>query len=143
MTNTINSTETTVVVELWAAPLPKPLTAFAWHHYFVVRRTERSDRYEVWQTQDAGGESMGHVHRNLMPPERGVGGGPASCLQRWNGATAERISVVLADAFTRYPHRDRYLVFPGPNSNTFVAWVLREGNVDFVFDWRAIGSHFR
>ena len=31
----------------------------------------------------------------------------------------------IEDAVTKYPYADQYRVWPGPNSNTFVAWVLR------------------
>ncbi|MCC5884728.1 MAG: DUF3750 domain-containing protein [Halomonas sp.] len=34
----------------------------------------------------------------------------------------ERIDALLPD----YPYRDRYRAWPGPNSNTFVAWLIRE-----------------
>lgn len=134
-------------VELWYAPLPKPLTAIAWHHYFVVRRgttntTKTTDRYEVWQTKNAGGESAGHVHKNLMGAERGVGGGAAVRVREWTGAEAERLARVLDAAFANYPHRERYLVFPGPNSNTFVGWVLSEAGVRHRLDWRGIGRWF-
>jgi hypothetical protein len=31
----------------------------------------------------------------------------------------------VRDAIARYPYRDVYRLWPGPNSNTFVAWVVR------------------
>ena len=32
----------------------------------------------------------------------------------------------LEDAIARYPYPDSYVTWPGPNSNTFVAWLARE-----------------
>lgn len=118
-----------ISVELWYAPLPRPLSRFAWHHWFVVRAGSATDRWEVWQSQNAGGESVGHVHKNLMAPERGVGGGDAVHVFTWRGAEAENIVRVLERTRTHYPDRFRYLSFPGPNSNTFVAWVLRRAGL--------------
>ncbi len=137
-------------VELWYAPLPRPLSRFAWHHWFVVRDAVSADvavstdRWEVWQSREAGGESTGHLHRNLMRPESGVGGGPSVCLFAWRGAEAENIVRVLERAWTHYPHRSRYLAFPGPNSNTFVAWVLKRaglsGDAALLLRWQAVGK---
>lgn len=28
-----------------------------------------------------------------------------------------------------YPHRERYLAWPGPNSNIFASWVLRRAGI--------------
>jgi hypothetical protein len=33
-------------------------------------------------------------------------------------------------------------MWPGPNSNTFVAWVLREAGVEHALDPRAIGRNY-
>ena len=32
--------------------------------------------------------------------------------------------------------------WPGPNSNTFAAWVLREAGIEYPLHWKAIGSHY-
>jgi hypothetical protein len=131
-------------VELWYAPLPRPLSRFAWHHWFVVRDGATVARWEVWQRQGAGGESAGHIHRNLKRPETGVGGGPSVCLFAWRGAEAENLARVLERSWTHYPHRSRYLAFPGPNSNTFVAWVLKRaglsGDAALLLGWQAVGK---
>ena len=42
-----------------------------------------------------------------------------------------------------YPHRDTYRAWPGPNSNTYVAWVLRESNVSADLGPLAIGKDWR
>ena len=132
-----------VTVELWYAPLPRPLSPFAWHHWFVVRHGESAERWEVWQRQNAGGESTGYIHKNLKRPESGVGGGPSVLLFTWRGAEAENIERILERSWTNYPHRLRYLAFPGPNSNTYVAWILRRaglaGDAALLLRWQAIG----
>ncbi len=135
--------EEPLTVELWYAPLPRPLSRFAWHHWLVAREAERATRWEVWQSRGAGGESVGHVHKNLMRPDGGVGGGDAVTLFTWRGAEAENIVRILERAWSHYPHRFRYLAFPGPNSNTFVAWVLKRaglaGDAALLLRWQAVG----
>ena len=86
---------------------------------------------------------IGHVYRNLKPPEDGVGGGPSRVLGEWEGADALRIAAVL-NQIEKYPCCERYRYWPGPNSNSFVAWVLREARVQHRLPWRAFGrGYFR
>jgi hypothetical protein len=130
-----------VVVELRHAPLPV-IGVLAVHCWFVVfDERGRAERWEVWQTPDAGGTSIGHVHRDLKHPDAGVGGGPMRIAARWEGVVAKNIHQVLK-AIDAYPHCHRYRYWPGPNSNTFAAWVLREAGIEYAFPWKAFGARF-
>lgn len=119
------------IVELRAAKIPV-IGYFAWHHWFVVDRAGRRDRWEVWQRRDAGGDSWGHLHRNLMPPERGVGWGGSWIAHRWSGGAANELAQRIEAGPETYPFRGCYWFWPGPNSNTYVQWML--GN-----SWRLRG----
>jgi hypothetical protein len=99
-------------------------------------------RWEVWQTPGTGPNDWGHVRRNLMGPRDGVGAGPSWVLAEWTGQDARRIQAVLA-APASYPCRNEYSYWPGPNSNTYVAWVLREAGLEAELPPAAIGSHYR
>jgi hypothetical protein len=125
-------------VELRYAPLPV-IGVIAVHYWFVVHDDAGGcHRWEVWQTPNAGGRSIGHVHCDLKAPEDGVGGGPSRLVIEWTGTPAERIAAVLADPAS-YPHTRKYRYWPGPNSNSFVAWVLRQAGVRHTLHWRGIG----
>jgi len=41
-----------------------------------------------------------------------------------------------------YPFCDRYLPWPGPNSNTFAAWVLEQAGIEHALGWKAIGRNY-
>ena len=82
------------------------------------------------------------MHRDLKAPDAGVGGGPSRVAARWDGEVARRIAEVLQKAQS-YPHCERYRMWPGPNSNTFAAWVLREAGVAATLDPRGIGRNYR
>jgi hypothetical protein len=43
-------------------------------------------------------------------------------------------------AWSSYPYRDTYRAWPGPNSNTYVAWVLRRSGVSADLSPKAIGK---
>ena len=127
-------------VQLKYAPLPY-IGAIAWHYWFVVCDGTGRHRWEVWQTKNAGGFCIGHVHRDLKDPDDGVGGGPSRLAIEWEGDPARRIAEILNSAKT-YPYCERYRLWPGPNSNTFVAWVLREAGIEQALDPRGIGRSY-
>lgn len=130
-----------LIVQLRYAPLPF-IGALAVHYWFVVFDGGACHRWEVWQTKNAGGRSIGHLHCDLKPPDAGVGGGPAHIAAEWQGEQARSIAAVLQKA-SEYPHCQRYRYWPGPNSNTFAAWVLREAGMQQPLDRRAIGCKYR
>jgi hypothetical protein len=54
---------------------------------------------------------------------------------------AAAIKAVLQNV-SDYPHRDRYLAWPGPNSNTFASWVLRRAGIRHRLGWMALGKSY-
>jgi hypothetical protein len=138
-----SSLPSTCVVQLRYATLPYFLRLIAVHYWFAVYdpAARQWHRWEVWQTKDAGGKSIGHVHCDLRHPDCGVGGGTYRLAAEWSGSAAQAICSVLQNA-QDYPYWDRYRAWPGPNSNTFVAWVLRQAGLHHWFDPRAIGKDY-
>jgi hypothetical protein len=132
-----------VTARLYSATLPWPLGLVAAHYWFTVADGPRCDRWEIWQRARAGGTCVGHLHCNLKAPEADVGGGPARMEREWAGEEAARILGVLRSAESHYPFCHRYLPWPGPNSNTFAAWVLRRADIGFRLPGNAIGRNFR
>ncbi len=126
------------LVELRAARIPV-VGWFAHHHWFVVARIGRRDRWEVWQFARAGGTAWGHLHCNLMPAERGVGNGASWIVHLWTETAAKDLAALIEASPTTYPHRDRYLPWPGPNSNTYVQWILGDR---FRLGRQAVGRSF-
>jgi hypothetical protein len=82
------------------------------------------ERWEVWQHADAGGTSFGHVHKDLISPWGSVGGGRALVERTWRGPQADAFTRCLREQAPAYEDRHRYLAWPAPNSNTFVAAML-------------------
>ena len=135
----------TCCVRLCRASLPIPVGWIADHcwftHYDAV--CERWHRWEVWQDADAGGKSWGHVHQNLMDPGANIGGGPCIVVREWSGEEAGRLMQIIQATPEEYPHRNRYWPWPGPNSNTYVAWVLQRAGFTGVLGRRALGKNYR
>ena len=127
-------------MRLYRAGIPF-LGWIAAHYWFVVRDGERCDRWEVWHTMDAGGRSVGHLHCNLKAPEANVGGGPTRLVAEWRGEEAHRLREVLSRS-DRYLYCRAYRYWPGPNSNTFVAWVFREARIEYPLGRLALGKNY-
>ena len=83
------------------------------------------------------GEGAGRIDVHRRRPR-----GPARLQARWDGEVASRIKAVLETAAEKYPHCHAYFPWPGPNSNTFVAWVLREAGLPVDLAWKALGKDY-
>ncbi len=122
-------------VGLWTSNIPH-LGLIAEHHWLVINDGGHQSRWEVWQDANVigcvstsrrcenTGESWDHLHKDLMPPEQGVRNGPAWKLQEWTGEAANNLSHRIRNSPQTYPWCSKYRYWPGPNSNTYVQWVL-------------------
>tara|TARA_R110002096_G_scaffold4493_12_gene20865 strand:- start:2618 stop:3034 length:417 start_codon:yes stop_codon:yes gene_type:complete len=133
----------TPTVELRLARLPGFLGRIA-AHYWLVDRTnpETPVRWEIWQDPDVRGESWGHLHKNLKSPADGVGNGGSWVEVTWHDRPADEILGVLRTISESYPARFRYWSWPGPNSNTFVQWVLLKAGTNHQLGPMALGATF-
>ena len=132
------------VIDVYAAD------AFSWRGWFAVHtwvavKPQNAAEYTVY-------EVVGWRIKQGLPALKQY---QTSTPDRyWYGAKPERIlslegdkaSALIPDiqqAVKSYPWADEYQVFPGPNSNTFPAWLARsvpELGLDMPF--RAIGSGY-
>jgi hypothetical protein len=132
-----------LVVQLRSAALSGPLGTLARHHYFVAfdPAAGRPHRWDLWQYANSGGASWGHVHRDLLDPDADLGGGPPRVECAWQGDEARALLAALGRS-AEYPYRGGYVALPGPNCNTYVAWVLRQAGASFDLDPRALGKDY-
>ena len=120
------------IVELRAAKIPGWSGFFADHHWLLIlhgvdgRNYETCDRWEVWQHAEQNDSCWGHLHKNLLAPCAGVGNGPSRVIRQWQGDDATEIIETIESSPTHYPYTEKYGYWPGPNSNTFAQWVVRD-----------------
>ena len=124
------------VVQMRCAKIPWTPAVHCW--FVHSDGTGAWRRWEVWQDPDG---PWGHVRKDLLPPATGVGGGPSWPLAEWQGDQARRLIEVL-NAPEQYPHLHNYHYWPGPNSNTYVAWVLHRAGIDYPLPLQAVGKDF-
>lgn len=130
-------------VQLWTAKIPW-VGWIAVHYWYVVLEAgnDRGERWEVWQRRELVKTSWGHLHKNLLPPDSGVGNGPGWLVQQWSGSDACRLTTVINASPDRYPHTHIYRYWPGPNSNTYVQWILDQAAIDYSLNWRGLGKGY-
>ncbi|RFC66326.1 DUF3750 domain-containing protein [Fulvimarina endophytica] len=93
-------------------------------HSWLVLKDEGADRYERW---DVVGWGMPVRQNNWDPDGRWYSNQP-QIVGEAHGELAADLIPRLRQAITdyRFSNRGDYRIFPGPNSNTFVATVLRD-----------------
>jgi hypothetical protein len=137
------------VVRLYAAPIPS-IGWLAVHTWFVVKpaRSDTFERWELWQTGGlrpglSEGACYGHVYRNLLQLESNCGAGKSYLLAELVGPSAEPVVEFIRGQSPGYPRRLRYAYYPGPNSNTYVQWVLDHTAWRVPLPPAAIGKDWR
>lgn len=114
------------IVQVYAA------RAFNWRgiiavHSWIATKPAGASHYTVYQVM---GWNVRHglsavTSRNDVPDRAWYGNAP-ELLNDVRGELAERLIPQIESAVASYPYADTYTLWPGPNSNTFVAWVGRE-----------------
>ena len=128
-------------VHIYAAPTGRWKGIFAVHSWIVVKEkgARRYTRYDVV------GWGRPIKVDGWAPDARWFGNEP-ELVASLNGREAERVLPRIKAAITRYPHGQSgdYLIWPGPNSNTFVAEVLAQvPEAGIVLPANAIGKDYR
>lgn len=106
--------------------------AYSWRGYFGIHpwvswKSKDAKAYTVAQVTSWGGRrggSMVSVQEDL--PDRFWFGSPPVLIFEARGEKADRIIAQLPALLEAYPYKDQYRVWPGPNSNTFVDYVIRK-----------------
>ncbi len=115
------------VVQVYGARTVRWRGAFAIHPWIAVK-PEGAQSYTTYQVIGwramRGGQAL--VTREDSEPDRHWYGAAPRLLVEHRGPAAQAMIERIASAVQRYPWPDRYRAWPGPNSNTFVAWVARE-----------------
>ncbi len=122
-------------VLLFTTPLPFPLSLVATHPWLVTIVNGEYKRWEVWQKPRRCETSWGHVHLNLFKPWQGMrkfyfftarrSVGKLRAVQSGGeGSLAHQMSQFIERESASYPAAHRYFFLRGPNSNTYVQWVI-------------------
>ena len=114
------------VVQVYASRTFGWRGAFADHTWIAVKPADalRYTRYEVIGWYASSGRSVISESHQRAPDAEWYGA-PPRLLRDLRGAEAQAVIDRLPQALASYPYGMEYRVWPGPNSNTFVAHVGR------------------
>jgi Protein of unknown function (DUF3750) len=107
--------------------------AFSWRGAFAVhtwlaakpKDADAYTRYEVIGWNAGRGQSLVSVSTARAPDAEWFGAAPR-LVDELRGAEAEAVIAKLPRIIASYPYARVYSLWPGPNSNTFVAYLGRE-----------------
>ena len=114
------------IVQVWAA------RAFNWRglfavHTWIATKPENAPHYTVHQVIGWRGRGGGNVVVSLPDiPDRRWYGHPPRLVKELRGPAAAGAIPKIIGAVKAYPYAYRYRLWPGPNSNTFTAFVARQ-----------------
>lgn len=132
------------VVQVFAASVVRWRGYFADHTWIVAKPKGATSytRYEVigWRLRRTG---TALVETQTYRPDSPWYGAPPKLLQDLRGMEAEKVIAQLPDAVASYPYADTYRMWPGPNSNTFMAHIAREiPDLRLTLPGKAIGKDY-
>ncbi len=108
------------VIQVYAARLWGWRGALGVHSWIAFKPAGAAtyERYEVvrWSNPVV-------RQRQGQPDTRWAGNEPELLLDR-RGAEAARLIPQIRAAIASYPHADEYVIWPGPNSNSFIAHIV-------------------
>jgi hypothetical protein len=116
---------------------------FAIHTWIAAKRKDEGfyTIYDVVGWRGYYGQSVLAIRPDV--PDRYWYGARPELLQAHQGPAAEALIEAVDAAARSYPWAHKYEAFPGPNSNTFTAWVAQQvPGLELDLPWSAIGSGY-
>lgn len=139
-------------VWLYCSRLPLPLSLIAIHCWFEISdRNNVVNRWEVWHKRISNKKRWGYLYKDLLPLNEGIDIFPGYHFLKWpskklfyfeNQIATDLIDVIKASP-NNYPLQHLYRAYPGPNSNTYIQWVLNQINTGtIVLPFSALGKNW-
>ncbi len=105
--------------------------AYGWRRHFgvhswVATKEKDADHYTTYHVTAWGlrrSDSTVSIEQDV--PDRKWFGNDAHLIAEVKGEKAEAAIPKIKSAAESYPYHKKYRVYPGPNSNTFVSYILR------------------
>jgi hypothetical protein len=132
------------VVQAYAAPTWGWRGWFAVHTWIAVKPANNPSYtvFELIGWRQNRGLPLVRIEQDV--PDRYWFGERPRLLKEIRGDKAEKLIPDIIQAAASYPWPDTYSAFPGPNSNTFIAWIARKvPELELDLPFTAIGSGYK
>ena len=131
------------VLQIYGAPAWGWRGWFAIHTWIAAKQTDAASYtvYEVIGWRQRQGLPVVRIEQDQ--PDRYWYGERPRLLKEFRGAGVDNMIDAVDRAAKSYPWPDTYKAFPGPNSNTFTAWISRRvPELGLELHFSAIGSGY-
>jgi hypothetical protein len=137
------STTNEAVLQVYAANAWGWRGWFAIHTWIAAKRTGEA-YYTVYDVVGWRGNRGQPVLRIIQDvPDRYWYGEKPRVLKEHRGTGVDELIVAVDKAAHAYPWKTTYKAFPGPNSNTFTAWIAKQvPELELDLPFSAIGSGY-
>lgn len=113
-------------------------------HTWIAAKRKGEDYYTVYDVvgwRGFNGQTVLGIRRDI--PDRHWYGAKPRLLNSYLGVDAESLIDAVDAAAHLYPWKQTYRAFPGPNSNTFTAWIAQQvPELELELPFSAIGSGY-
>ena len=116
---------------------------FAIHTWIAAKRSGEKNYtvYDVVGWRGHRGQPVMKIYQDV--PDRYWFGEKPRLLQEHRGQGVDELIDAVEKAAREYPWKNEYTAFPGPNSNTFTAWVAKKvPELSLNLPFSAIGSGY-
>lgn len=134
---------TDAVVQVYGADVWGVRGRFAMHTWIATKAPD-ADAYTIYHVlgwRSLRGLSVVSIEEGV-PNRKWFGSDPVLLLDK-RGEDAADLIDKIDQAARQYPFADRYTMWPGPNSNSFTAWVgLKVPELNLVLPAKALGKNW-
>ena len=113
-------------------------------HTWVAAKRQGEPRYTVYDVvgwRAYGNQPVMAAYQD--EPDRYWYGAKPELIKAYRGEGVDALIDAVEQAVETYPWKNTYQAFPGPNSNTFVAWIGRQvPELELELPFSAIGSGY-
>ena len=105
---------------------------FSWRglfasHTWIATKNKNEQNYTVYQVIGWRGLwKLPVLSIQKDVPDRYWFGQRPTVIKSFYGAEAEKLIPKIEQAAASYPYKEKYILWPGPNSNTFTAFIARQ-----------------
>lgn len=129
------------IVQVYGADVWGFRGRFAIHTWIAVKAqgADEFTNYQVigWRLR----RGLSVVSVSAGQPDRAWFGSPPILLHEVRGAGAQALAAPIRVAAQSYPYANAYTMWPGPNSNSFTAWIALEvPQLGLKLPFKAIGK---
>jgi len=131
--------------------LPFPL-GFISHMWIVINSKGNIKRYEGHSLKNKI-EELGHIYVKDKNFSKSLNKYIWGAEPRWKkskinkiiqGGLAQKIINVVENSIENYPYKNEYSFYPGPNSNTYVQWIVDKcPELELKLPQNAFGKNYR